>query len=249
MNYIEKYLTISKQMLDEVFLSQESNLIDTAKRLADVIGQNGIIYIFGCGHSHIFAEDVFYRAGGLAPIRPIFIEPLMLHEGAARSSILEKKNNFINEYLTSYHITDKDALIVISSSGINPVPIDVALWGHKHKALTIAITSFIYAEKLTSRHISGKFLRDVTDIAIDNKVPLGDAVITIDECGIPFAPISSMIGIFLMQSLCAQIIAFLAKKSNVLPIFLSGNIPGSDDHNKKILTEYKDKVPELMLNL
>lgn len=249
MNYIEKFLDTSKTILDGIFYTQEKKLTDTAEQLSHVIAQGGIIYIFGCGHSHIFAEDVFYRAGGLAPVRPILIEPMMLHEGAARASVLEKKNYFIEPYLTPYPITEKDALIVISSSGINPVPIDVALWGQRHHALTIAITSFVYADKLQSKHTSGLFLRDVVDIAIDNKVPLGDAVMKLNSDGVPFAPISSVSGIFLMQAIFAQVIANLAKSHEALPVFLSGNIPNSEQHNNELLAQYGAQIPELTKNL
>lgn len=249
MNCIEKFLNISKTTLDDICYSQQQKLTDTAEQLSKVIAQGGIIYIFGCGHSHIFAEDVFYRAGGLAPVRPIFIEPLMLHEGAARSSVFEKKNYFVEKYLTNYEITEKDALIVISSSGTNPVPIDVALWGHRSHALTVAITSFVYAEKLKSKHHSALFLRDVVDIAIDNKVPLGDAVMKLDSDSIPFAPISSVAGIFLMHSLFAEIVANLSKNHTPLPIFLSGNIPNSEQHNNALLAQYSAKIPELTQNL
>lgn len=249
MNYINNYLDIVKDKLSLLVKEQDNNMNIIADKLTEIIRNGGIIYFFGCGHSHIFGEDVFYRAGGLAPVRPILIEPLMLHEGAARSSKLEKQNGYIAEHLKEYKITAKDALIVISTSGINPVPIDVALWGQAAQALTVALTSFVYAEQFPSKHSSGQYLKECVDIAIDNQVPLGDAVLKIDDTQPPFAPISSMLGIFIVQALFAQIIFNLSKDNSPLAIFLSGNIPGSEQHNLSLINQYGEKIPELIKGL
>lgn len=245
MNAFNEYLKIVTDNLGLLADEQQNCIKQVAEKLTDVIANDGIIYLFGCGHSHIFGEDVFYRAGGLAPIRPIFIEPLMLHQGAARSSQLEKQDNYINKYLQAYPITSNDALIVISTSGINPAPIDAVLWGKSADATTIAITSFLYAEKFPSRHLSGKYLRDCADIAIDNHVPCGDAVLTVEKNQPPFAPVSSVLGIFLLQAIFAQVIFNLSYRQLPLPVFLSGNIPGSTEHNSQLVNKYSLRIPEL----
>ncbi|MCS3432956.1 SIS domain-containing protein [Klebsiella sp. BIGb0407] len=249
MNGFNEYLKTVKNNLTLLANEQQNCIQLVAEKLTDVIANDGIIYLFGCGHSHIFGEDVFYRAGGLAPVRPILIEPLMLHQGAARSSQLEKQNNYINEYLQAYPITSNDALIVISTSGINPAPIDAILWGNSAGATTIAITSFIYAEKSPSRHLSGKYLRDCADIAIDNHVPYGDAVLTVEDNQPPFAPVSSALGIVLLQAIFAQVIFNLSHRHIPLPVFLSGNIPGSTEHNTQLVNQYSLRIPELSKGL
>ncbi|EMI5491498.1 SIS domain-containing protein [Providencia stuartii] len=249
MSHINNYLNIVKDKLTFLAEDQQQNINQVANKLADVIRQGGIIYFFGCGHSHIFGEDVFYRAGGLAPVRPILIEPLMLHEGAARSSKLEKQNNYILPYLVDYKITEKDALIVISTSGINPVPIDVAQWGRQHGAYTVAITSSVYADTFQSKHTSGQHLRDCADQVIDNNVPIGDAVLKASEQEPPFSPISSMLGIFLVQGIFAEVIFNLSEEQCSLPIFLSGNIPDSDKHNLDLINQYGGRIPELINGL
>lgn len=249
MNGFNEYLKIVTDNLSLLADEQQGCVQIVAEKLTDVIANDGIIYLFGCGHSHIFGEDVFYRAGGLAPVRPILIEPLMLHQGAARSSKLEKENNYIEKYLQAYPITSHDALIVTSTSGINPAPIDAILWGKSAGATTIAITSFLYAEKFPSRHLSGKYLRDCADIAIDNHVPCGDAVLTVDENQPPFAPVSSVLGIFLLQSIFAQVICNLSHRHLPLPVFLSGNIPNSAEHNTQLVNKYSLKIPELSKGL
>jgi uncharacterized phosphosugar-binding protein len=245
---IQSYLNIVQKKLNNITQQQSHIISTTAEKLANIINQGGVIYIFGCGHSHIFAEDVFYRAGGIAPVRPIFIEPLMLHEGAAASSYYEKQNDYISAHLEKFELTDKDALIVISTSGINPVPVDTALWAKQRGAFTLALTSFLYAETQPSKHKSGLKLRDCADVAIDNQVPIGDAVLSLPNHDTPFAPVSSMTGLFIMHSLFAEIIANLGHASNPLPVFLSGNIANSAQHNEDLLKKYGTQIPELTNN-
>lgn len=102
-------------------------MLVAGEKVADAIQAGGIIQLFGCGHSHLLTEEVFYRAGGLVPVKPIFVEPLMLHEGAIQSSQLERKNGYALEFLQEQDFRSGDVVFVISTSGRNPVPVDVAL--------------------------------------------------------------------------------------------------------------------------
>ena len=101
----------------------------------------GIVHVFGCGHSHMLGEEVFYRAGGLAPVRVIFHEPAMLHEGAVTSSAIERKNDYAVTFMKEEDIRPTDVVIVVSTSGKNPVPIDVALYAKQQGADVIGIGS------------------------------------------------------------------------------------------------------------
>lgn len=249
MNGLNQYFNIVSDNLKQFIFQQQQTIHAVAKQLKNVIANDGVIYIFGCGHSHIFAEDVFYRAGGLAVVRPLFIEPLMLHQGAALSSQLEKQTDYISPFLDKYPITSNDALIVISTSGINPAPIDVALWGQKKGALTLALTSLDYARCYPSKHRSGRHLADCADWVIDNQVPLGDAVLQGNDPHVPFAPLSSVMGIFIIQALFAQTVCELQEDNISAPVFLSGNIPGSQQHNHDLLKIYGKRIPELMSGL
>jgi uncharacterized phosphosugar-binding protein len=246
-NMQDTFFDCVMKSLSRIHKSQRQTITDVAKKLSDKVCDNGIIYIFGCGHSHIFAEDVFYRAGGIACVRPIFIEPLMLHDGAARSSYLEKQEGYITEQLSAYNITDKDALIVISTSGINPAPVEAINWAKSHGAFTVGITSYQYCDTQSSRHSSGCNLRDVACISIDNNVPIGDAILTYGDCT-PFTPISSINGIYLIQALFSDLIKSISDAGSNPPVFKSGNIAGSSEHNEVLLARYKDQVPELTVN-
>jgi uncharacterized phosphosugar-binding protein len=93
---IDRYFQKVAERLELVLKNEKENIKKAAYAVSEAIQKGGIIQLFGCGHSHILAEEVFFRAGGLVPVKPIFVEPLMLHEGAVRSSMLERENNWLS---------------------------------------------------------------------------------------------------------------------------------------------------------
>src|SRR5699024_4891750 len=146
--------------IEELLTTVENTETDTMKKVATVVSEaiqnDGIIHLFGCGHSHILTEEVYYRAGGLVPIHPILHEPLMLHEGATRSSSLERKNDYAKDFMEGQDIRKNDVMFVISTSGRNPVPVDVAKIAKEKGAYIVAITSIEYSQSQPSRHTSGE---------------------------------------------------------------------------------------------
>lgn len=243
---IKNYYQRIQEQLKHVFEIEEQVMQQVSEEIFKKINKGGIVYLFGSGHSHILTEEVFYRAGGLAPVSPILIEPLMLHQGGAASSQKERKNQYVRPFLEEYSITENDVLLVISTSGINPVPVDVALYGKECGATTVAITSTAYAKTESSRHEKGFYLKDVCHYVIDNHVPVGDTTLHHSDSGIRFAPSSSVIGISILQSILAEVVHLLIETGETPPVFLSGNVAGSDEHNEKLLEVYGDKVPMLI---
>jgi uncharacterized phosphosugar-binding protein len=108
---IERYFQKVAERLELVLKNEKENIKKAAYAVSEAIQKGGIIQLFGCGHSHILTEEVFYRAGGLVPIKPIFVEPLMLHEGAVRSSMLERENNFAQEFIADEDIRPEDVFL------------------------------------------------------------------------------------------------------------------------------------------
>ncbi|WP_130859009.1 SIS domain-containing protein [Gracilibacillus phocaeensis] len=246
---ITNYYQNIQTQLANVFDKETNTMQQVSEVIADKINKGGVVYLFGCGHSHILTEEVFYRAGGLAPIAPILIEELMLHQGGAASSQKERKNHYVRPFLEEYPITANDVLIVISTSGINPVPVDVALYGKEQGATTVALTSTAYTQSQSSRHEDGWYLKDACDYVINNHVPVGDATLYDSASGVTFAPSSSVIGISILQAILAEVVSLLLETGETPPVFLSGNIAGSDQHNKKLLATYEEKVPLLTKNM
>ncbi|MGP4080704.1 SIS domain-containing protein [Pseudalkalibacillus sp. R45] len=245
---LEAYFQKVEQKLRVLFNEERENLNEAAEKVTEGIQNGGIIQLFGCGHSHILTEEVFYRAGGLVPIKPILHEPLMIHEGALRSSQLERKNDYADTFLKEQDIQPNDVVFVISTSGRNPVPVDVAYYAKQKGAYVIGITSIEYSQSQPSRHKSGKHLYNSVDLVIDNKSVKGDAVLEYDKVPVPFAPTSTVSGAVILNAIFAKTIKSLADKKLDPPIFLSGNIEGADEHNRKLIQHYQKRIPLFSLS-
>lgn len=224
---------------------EHTRLIQAAEKISQCIQANGIVHLFGCGHSHLLTEEAFYRAGGLAPIHPILVEELMLHKGAARSSQLERQNDFAQSFMENQDIRKEDIFIVISTSGINPVPIDAAKLAKEKGTFVIALTSLEYSKSRPSRHKSGQHLYDVADLIIDNHAPKGDTLIAHEALPIKFGSGSTIIGATILNSIFVKAIQIMADQGFEPPIFFSGNTEGADQHNKRLIELYKKRIPFL----
>ncbi|HUQ64741.1 SIS domain-containing protein [Oceanobacillus profundus] len=239
---INNYFDKIKDLLAKVQKEEHNVMIQAGHKVAETIQNGGVIHLFGCGHSHILTEEVYYRAGGLVPIHPILHEPLMLHEGAVRSSTYERKNDYAKTFMQAQDIRDGDVIFVISTSGRNPVPVDVAHLAKEKGAFVIGITSIEYSSSQPSRHISGELLLDAVDLVINNHAPAGDALLSHIDVDVRFSPSSTVIGSTILNAVFAQSIKLMAENNFEPPVFLSGNIEGADDHNEKLIDKYKERI-------
>lgn len=239
---LHEYVEQIRRSLDQIEEREAERIRQAARRTAETIMQGGVIHLFGCGHSHILTEEVFYRAGGLAPIHPILVEPLMLHEGAVRSSELERQNGLAASFMHNQDIRPGEVMIVLSTSGRNPVPVDVAQIAKAKGAYTIGITSLEYSQSWPSRHVSGKHLYDAVDLVIDNHAVKGDAVLSYPGVPVPFAPTSTVIGAVILNSIFAGAIVMMTDEGYEPPVFLSGNIDGADERNRQLIARYRDRI-------
>ncbi|MDY0409273.1 SIS domain-containing protein [Virgibacillus soli] len=239
---IHQYFNKITDLLSIVEKEEQAVMSKAAKKVADVIQAGGVIHLFGCGHSHILTEEVYYRAGGLVPIHPILHEPLMLHEGAVRSSTLERKNDYAKNFMEEQDIRKDDVFIVISTSGRNPVPVDVAHFAKKKGAYVIGITSIAYSSSQPSRHTSGEHLFDAVDLVINNHAPVGDALLSHEKVNVNFSPSSTVIGATILNAILAESIKQMAENDFEPPVFLSGNIEGADGHNQKLIDMYSERI-------
>lgn len=239
---LTKYFEKAKEKIELVEKNESGKLREAAEKVAEAIQNGGIIQLFGCGHSHILTEEVCYRAGGLVPINPILYEPLMLHEGALRSSELERQNGLAQEFMKDQDIRKEDVMFVISTSGRNPVPVDVAQEAKAKGAFVIGITSMEYSQSQPSRHDSGKHLYNSVDLVIDNYSAKGDASLTYEKVSVPFGPTSTVVGAVILNAILAEAVKIMADKGFEPPIFLSGNIDGADEHNRRLVEKYQGRI-------
>lgn len=225
--------------------NQEESLEEIAAILADKVEKGGILHILGTGHSHMIAEEVFYRAGGAAFVNPILDHGLMLNDGTAKSTRLERLPGYAAAILKDVDLQAKDMFLVVSNSGRNVVPIEATNYAKEKGLFTLAISSFKHSQSVESRHESGKRLFEITDLALDNYGELGDALLQLEDSKDSYGPTSSAVGIVLIQTLISMTIEKLAEKDIELPLFRSANLDNSGEHNEKITEKYAKRIPKL----
>ena len=240
----QEYFRQVESVLGKVMQTQKEKIETAAEMVAGSMERDGMLYVFGCGHSHIIGEDLFYRAGGTAPVCPMLDGGLMLHEGAVKSSYYERMSGLAKPVFERYGLTKDDVLLVVSTSGINSVPIEMAMCAKEKGIPVIAIVSYAYADDV-SRHASGKKLHDIADVLIDNGVCHGDASVTVGDTDRRVGPISTISASLIAQSIVVQADENLWKKGILPPTYMSGNIAGGMESNQELIERYMHRIKHL----
>lgn len=242
MKNVNKFYGETVDVVTRIQETQWDNIVVSAKIIADTIKKDGIIYTFGTGHSHCLAEEIFYRAGAFAPVDAILEPSLTGNQDVVKSGELERLPGFGKIILDHRRVTDKDCMIVISNSGRNAAPTDVAIEAGERGLKTIAITSLDYSKNVDSRHPSGKMLYETVDVTIDNCTLLGDATIELEGLRQPMGPTSNLAGIFILHSMLVKAAEILLEEGIEPPVFMSGNLDGSEEYNKQFLDKYWHRI-------
>lgn len=222
---------------------QLEKIIASAKIIADTLEKGKAVYIFGCSHAGILAEEVFYRTGGLATINPIQFPGFMLNTRPITMTSQLERLPGLGKILIEQHKLEKgDLLLLHSVSGRNTVPIEMAIEAKKISVTTICISSLEYSRSVTSRHESGKRLFEVCDIVIDNCGVPGDAVISLPGLSERIGPTSTAVGAALLNGLIIETVEQLISYGITPPVFMSANLDDGDQHNKKIFEYYKNQI-------
>ncbi len=241
MKGFEQYIS-GIQSLTSLLLQQKDKIIKAGELVAQAIENNGYIYASGTGHSHMLAEEIFYRAGGFARVIPVLDEGLMLHKSASGSTFLERKENLGRDLLIPYSLTSNDVLIVASNSGRNSVSIEMAIYAREQGCPVIAITSLQHTYQVDSRHSSGKRLFEVSDVFIDNLGCFGDASIALPGMTGKVGATSTVMGAMIVQSLTVHACQILTQKGIVPEVFSSSNTDEGDVLNDRLVSKYKRNV-------
>ena len=244
MSAYEDYLATVQRQIDEVARSQKSAIETTSRWVAEALVRKRYLFVFGTGHSHMLAEELFYRAGGLARVIPILDEPLMLHRSATQSTDVERQTGYADQILSRYPIEGGDVLIVASNSGRNAVPIELAQGARSQGARVVGLTSLQQTNAWPSRHPTGFKLKDVCDLVIDNGCINGDAGTVVPGLEQKMGPTSSVIGTLIMNLIAIQSAYLIVGEGNVVDVFVSSNTQG-DGHNARLVAEISTTNPHL----
>ncbi|MCL3994088.1 MULTISPECIES: SIS domain-containing protein [Streptomyces] len=224
---------------------EEAEAIATAGALlADTVAAGGRLFAFGAGHSSLAAQDVVYRAGGLALMNLLAVPGVVGVDvtPATLGSALERVDGLAGAVLDTSPVRAGDTLVIVSLSGRNALPVEMALGARARGLKVIGVTSVAYAAETTSRHTSGTFLKDHCDIVLDSKIAVGDAELTLDTIPAPFAPASTVVTTALLQAVMATTAAALADRGIEPPLLRSGNVDGGHEWNGRVMAQYGDRI-------
>ena len=223
----ERYFTEPYRLLDKAERSQMDHIGQAGKVIADAMAQEGTLHMFGTGHSHMLAEELYVRAGGLTCVNA---EPSpMLHEDPARATELERQEGLAAEILAKHDLRAGDVLIVVSNSGRNPVPIEMALFAKERGLVVIAPTSLAHSQAATSRHSSALHLFEVVDIILDNGGEVGNAVLEVEGLLTQACPTSTVIGAAILNAVVGSAIEELPSMGIAPRVLVSSNVNGSQN--------------------
>ena len=239
----EDYISIVTEMTARAYSGQRDVLRQASDAVAQTVERKNNVFVFGCSHAGIIAEEVFYRTGGLAVINPIFFPAMMLNtRPITMTSSLERLPGLGKIILEKNSVGEGDLLILHSVSGRNAVPVEMAIEAKKRGVGTVCITNIAYSRSVTPRHPCGKRLFEVCDTVIDNMGDPGDAAVTVDGLPEKIGPTSTVVGAALINAIVIDAVNRMIEDGIVPPVLMSANLDGGDEHNARIFEEYKDNI-------
>lgn len=240
MSAIRDYQRNLEGVLNRAFDGQREVLEDTAKRMYKCLDGGGMIYLFGTGHAHLLAEELFYRAGGLAGIYPILDEKLMLHISASESTSWERETGYALSLLKQYPVKAGDMVIIASNSGRNAAPVEMARAFREAGAYVVALTNVTHSRAVTPNNPYQAKLMDEADIVIDNCGCVGDAALLVGDRHM--GATSTAVGAALLQALSCRAAELALAAGRPLDGFVSSNVEGGDERNEAVIKKYKPLV-------
>ena len=240
-----EYFENLNKIIARIATEQIDNIEKAARAVADTLENGGRIHTFGTGHSHMLAEEIFYRAGGLVNVNPILETGLMLHESASKSTVLERLEGYGEILMDDHDVKKGDLLFLFSNSGRNGVAIDLALIAKEKGIKTVVITNMEHTMQGKSRHSSGKKLYELGTVVIDNCGCTGDASMRIEEIGRNVAPTSTAAGAAILNAIEARAVEIMVAEGFVPEVFSSSNVDGGDEINEAYVKKYIKEIKSL----
>jgi uncharacterized phosphosugar-binding protein len=239
----EKYMEIVEERIRRARTEQGEQVAAAARAIADCVERGGTLFAFGCGHSALLAQEIFYRAGGLMLVNPIFAPGTLLHERPVTiTSRMERLSGLAGPVVEASGMRAGDVLLLFSTSGRNALPVEMGMEAQKRGVIVIALVSKRYCAAIPSRHESGKKVPDVADIVLDNEAEAGDAVLQVEGLPAKIGPVSGAVGAAMLHGVIVEAVGLLLKRGITPPVFVSGNLPEGDEHNKRLLQEHRDQI-------
>lgn len=228
-----RYLAIVRGLIERLEGEEWPNFDAAAELVANAIEHGHDVHVFGTGHSHLLAEELYYRAGGLVRVRPILFEGLMLHASAPLSTRLERLPGLAEALLTDHPVAAGDVLIIASNSGGNAVTSEMAQLARRAGAHLIAVTSLGHATSPAARPSDRPRLHELADVVVDNGGRVGDAAVDIEGLDVAVAPTSTVVGAAILEAVVAEAVGRLVDRGVIPDVYVSSNTAAGDRANAR----------------
>lgn len=238
-----RFIQKGRNLLEKLEETQAENLNQAADLYANAIANDGLVHLYGNGHSAINVYETFPRIGSMVGFHVLIEQSLVNYSsvvglnGLRTNQFLEKLEGFAENILTNFEFGPHDVMTCFSSTGINGVVIDMALGAKARGLKVVAVTSVAHQMATESRHSSGKRLCEIADVVIDNCTPPGDAMLDVEGLDYQICPGSSFAGVTIVQTL-NQLTAEKLLEREVKPIVLPSMHFKGDTSVNDIIVEY-----------
>ena len=231
------FSTEVRRRLDDLDQEVRAGGLDPAIDLiVSSLQRGGVLQAFGTGHSQAFAMEIAGRAGGLIPTHAIVLRDVVLRGSrdvsVLQGATLERDESVADELYGLYSFDPADVFLIASNSGVNGSIVGLALRAKADGHPVIAVTSLEHTNAVTPKHSSGKRLSEIADIVIDNRAPYGDTTIGLGD-GLSAGAVSSITAAYIAQLLTLGAAQRLRDAGEVPPLYISANIPGGDDAQRR----------------
>lgn len=236
MSLTTSYYARANEMLAHAWTTNASTIAKLAPLIGESIAQGGVLHTFGSGHSELIAREIIGRAGGLVCINGV-IDPT----AGFIENLVGYGTKLIERYDRQYQLLAGETIIVISNSGKNSSPLEVALYAKKKGLRVVGLTALAMSTTYPTVHPEGKKLHEVADFVLDNGGVPGDAIVEVKD-GVMAGPTSTFIGCSLLNWLTLSVVDWLVANGHTPPLLRSQNLPGSIEHNRALGQKYKARL-------
>jgi uncharacterized phosphosugar-binding protein len=239
---LDRYAAAAGGTLAEVAATQGEALEEAAGLVAAAVAAGGMLHLFGAGHSQLLTLDAFARAGGLACVNPI-LDPALSPAAGLELARVERTEGHGTALLEGEDLRPGEVVLIASNSGVNAVPVEVALGCRERGLAVVALTNLEQSKATTPRHSSGARLHELADVVIDNRCPAGDAALALAS-GDRVGPMTTVVGAAVVAALCARVAELLLEQGRRPPVLASQNldrVPAAE-RNAELLAPYLERV-------
>ncbi|HEY5772572.1 MAG TPA: SIS domain-containing protein, partial [Chitinophagaceae bacterium] len=228
-----EYLLKCREILDKVG-EQEDQIQKAARWFTESILAGRMVHVFGSGHSRIMVEEMWPRYGSFPGFNPIVELSLTYHNnvvganGQRQAMYLENVSGLAEKILRNFGLSEKDTALIISSSGCNVVPIEMAELFQKKKIKVVALITQKHLTASTSKRTDGKKLSDFADLLLDTGAPAGDSMIKVDGLETPVSPGSTVGGIMIINSIKAEVARLLTEAGKPPKVLTAACVIGAE---------------------